>query len=772
MMLPLSVTTLLVLAALAPWLVRAVGRHAAWLVALVPAGWFLWFVSRIGAIAAGDLIAPEPVPWVESLGISMAWRLDGLGLLFALLVTGVGAAICVYAGGYLGRHARFGRFLAALLAFMAAMLGLVIADDLILAFVFWELTSITSFLLIGFSREREAARSAAMRALVVTGAGGLALLAGAIMLGLEAGTFRISELLTLGDQITASPRYVPILALVCLGCFTKSAQFPFHFWLPGAMEAPAPVSAYLHSSTMVKAGVFMLARLSPVLGGTPQWEWTLMIVGGTTMVYAAVLAARSTKFKRILAWTTVSALGAMVMLLGLGVPGDAAAMTFLLAHALYKGTLFMVAGAIEHQTGEKDVERLGGLLRRMPITAAITALGALSLAGVPPLFGFVGKYLMKDALGRSAWDTTLVVAATITGIGMTVAALLVALRPFIGRGGEIAARTREAGPALLAGPAILATLGLLAGVAPGLFADPVVLAATDAVSGQPGDAKLSGLHLFSASALVGPTGIALAGGVLLYVLRDRFRRSTAILDRLGPFEGPAVFDRVLAGVLALGHGQTRLMQHGSLPGYVRTCIVGLLVVGVSLLVGRIGTATLLPPHEAIRPIEAILIGLMVSGAVAATLFRDRLASVAALGMVGIGAALIFVLFGAPDVAMTQFAIETLTVLILVLVFYHLPQFRSYSSRLRRTADLVLSLAFGAFMTVLVLLAVDTRIGAPISTYFSEQSVPGGKGRNIVNVIIVDFRAADTFGELFVLALAGIGVATLLTARRERPEAGP
>ena len=537
------------------------------------------------------------------------------------------------------------------------------------------------------------------------------------------------------------------------------------------MEAPAPVSAYLHSSTMVKAGVFLLARLSPVLGGTPEWQWTLKIVGGTTMVYAAVLAARSTKLKKILAWTTVSALGTMVMLLGLGVPGDAAAMTFLLAHALYKGTLFMVAGVVEHQTGEKDVERLGGLLGKMPITAAAALLGALSLAGVPPLFGYTGKYLLKGGLEQSPLNVALLVAVTIAGIGMMTAALLVALRPFFGSGNDVTARTREAGPALLAGPVILATLGLLAGVAPGLFADPIVLAATDAVTGQPGDAELSSLHLFSPSALAGPTGIALLGGVLLYAFRDRFRRSTGVLDRMGSFEGPALFDRSLAGVLALGRGQTRLLQHGSLTGYVRTCVVGLLVLGGALLVGRVGTATLLPPHEAIRPIEAILVGLMIASGVAAAVFRNRLGSVAALGVVGICAALIFLLFGAPDVAMTQFAIETLTVLILVLVFHHLPQFRTYSSRARRLTDLALSLAFGAFMTVLVLLAVDTRIGEPVSAYFSEQSVTAGKGRNIVNVIIVDFRAMDTFGELFVLALAGMGVATLLIARRERPEAG-
>jgi len=783
MVLPLSVISLLALAALSPWLVRAAGRYAGWMAAAVPAGWFVWFASQIGAIAAGGVLAPDPVPWVESLGITLAFRLDGLGLLFALLVTGVGAAICIYASGYLGGHARFGRFMAALLTFMAAMLGLVIADDLILLFVFWELTSITSFLLIGFYREKEAARLAAMRALVITGAGGLALLAGLILLGLEAGTFRVSELLTMGDQITQSPRYLPILALILLGCFTKSAQLPFHFWLPGAMEAPAPVSAYLHSSTMVKAGVFLLARLTPVLGGTPEWTWTLKVVGGTTMVYGAVLAARSTKMKRILAWTTVSALGTMVMLLGLGVPGDAAAMTFLLAHALYKGTLFMVAGAVEHRTGEKDVERLGGLARRMPITAAAALLGALSLAGVPPLFGYTGKYLLKGGLEQSPWDSALLVAVTITGVGMMTAALLVAVRPFFGPrvggegggggvgGGKPASRTGEAGPGLLVGPAILATLGVLAGVAPGLFADPIVLGATDAVTGLPGDAELSSLHLFSASALVGPTGIALLGGVVLYVFRARFRRSTAVLDRLGPLGGPALFDRGLAGVLALGRGQTRLLQHGSLTGYVRTCVVGLLVIGGSLLIGRLGTATLLPPHEAIRPVEAILVGLMASSAVAAAVFRHRLGSVAALGVVGLCAALIFLLFGAPDVAMTQFAIETLTVLILVLVFHHLPQFRVYTSRLRRAGDLVLSLAFGAFMTVMVLLAVDTGFGEPISAFFSEQSVAGGKGRNIVNVIIVDFRATDTFGELFVLALAGMGVATLLIARRQRSGAG-
>ncbi len=767
-MLATSVLSLLALAAIAPLVVRVAGRASTWLIAAVPAGWFAWYAAQLGTIAGGGVIAPDPLPWVEVVGITLAFRLDGLGLLFAMLVTGIGAAICVYAGGYLGSHPRLGRFMAALLAFMAAMLGLVVADDLILMFVFWELTSITSFLLIGFGREREAARQAAMRALVVTGAGGLALLAGVVLLGLEAGTFRLSAVLERGDVVTASPLYVPILVLICLGCFTKSAQVPFHFWLPGAMEAPAPVSAYLHSSTMVKAGVFLLARLAPALSGTPEWEWTLQIVGGITMVYAAVLAARSTKLKRILAYTTVSALGAMVMLLGLGVPGDAAAVTFLLAHALYKGTLFMVAGAIEHQSHEKDVEQLGGLRSRMPVTFAAALLGALSLAGIPPLFGFSAKYLMKDGVAESQWHVVMVAAVTVMGIGMTVAALLVAVRPFLGPRPEAQDRTREAGPALLLGPVVLAVLGVVAGLAPALFAEPMIRAATDAVTGAPGEPKLAALALFGVDQLVGPTGLALALGVGLYAVRGHLRTVTGVLDRLGPLEGQRAFDHLLAGTLAFGRLQTAALQHGSLTGYVRTAIVGLLAIGGGLLVGRLSTATLLPAvdPDPIRPIETVLIGLLVMGAIAATLFRRRLASVASLGVVGVAAALVFVLFGAPDVAMTQFSIEVLTVLIFVLVFYHLPQFRKYTSNARRAADWVISLAFGGFMTVLALLALDTRMGEPVSSYFSEAAVPEGKGRNIVNVIIVDFRATDTFGELVVLALAGVGILTLLMARRE------
>ncbi|MHC4810749.1 MAG: proton-conducting transporter transmembrane domain-containing protein, partial [Planctomycetota bacterium] len=529
MTLAASIICLAALAAIAPAVVRLAGARAGGLVAVVPGAWFAWFAAQAPGIVGGTPILTPGHAWVPGLDLHLAWRLDGLSLLMALLVTGVGSLICLFAGGTMGAHPRFGGFLRGLLAFMAAMLGLVIADDLILLFAFWELTSITSFLLIGFHRERAAARAAALRALLVTGAGGLALLAGLVLLGIAAETFRVSELLTRGDLVREHAWYPAILTLVCLGCFTKSAQVPFHFWLPGAMEAPAPVSAYLHSSTMVKAGVFLLALLTPVLGGTPAWEWTLKVVGATTMLVGALGALRATKLKKILACTTVSALGTMVMLLGLGVPGDAAAMTFLLAHALYKGSLFIVAGVLEARTGEKDAERLGGLARRMPVTFTAAVLAGLSLAGIPPLFGFAGKYLMKDALTASPWTMPLLVAVTVTGVAMTAAALMIALRPFRGPATDATATAREGGPSLVLGPAILAVLSLIAGVAPGLFADPIVRAATDAVTGRPGDAELSSLHLFSLSAIAGPTGIALAGGIGLFAVRERYRRAT---DRL------------------------------------------------------------------------------------------------------------------------------------------------------------------------------------------------------------------------------------------------
>lgn len=768
-----SVLSLFLLAILAPLVARVAGKYAGWVLAAVPAGWAAWYAGFIQRIGQGETIVSEPFVWVDILNVALTTRLDGLTLMFALLVTGVGALVVVYAGGYLGGHHHIGRFYAYLIAFMASMLGLVVSDNLVAIFIFWELTSVTSFLLIGFGHDRAAARTAALQAMIVTGLGGLALLAGLILMGVAAGTYEFGEMLDAGVHLGDHPLYLGILVLVGLGAFTKSAQFPFHFWLPGAMEAPAPVSAYLHSSTMVKAGVFLLAKFGPVLGGTPEWEWTLQVVGGVTMVYAAFLAARAVYFKRILAFTTVSSLGAMVMLLGVGGPGEAAAMGFLLAHAMYKGTLFMVAGSVEHQSHTKNVEQLSGLMRVMPVTFAAAALGAASMAGVAPFFGFTAKYLMKGPLHEAALGSVLLGGVLAMGVFMTAAALLVAYKPFAGKTNEAASKATEAGPALLLGPVVLSVGGLLAGVLPGLFAQPLVSAATaSATGGAPEKALSSSISMVNVGTLLSTSTLAIALGIVLYALRDLLRRSTVLLDRLDPvLSGASVFQRLLNTTLWAGRQQTRLLQNGSLNTYIRTTMIGFIALVLGLGANRLARAFLWEDTDRPSLLGMILVALLVGSGVAATLFRYRLAAVAALGVAGVASALIFVYYGAPDVAMTQFATETLTVLIFVLVFYHLPQFSSFTGRFQKFSDWVISLAFGAVMAGMVMLAVQTDMAPKISGYFSENAVPLAKGRNIVNVILVDFRAADTFGEIVVLGIAGVGVATLLSARARGAGAG-
>jgi multicomponent Na+:H+ antiporter subunit A len=382
----------------APWLHRVTRGATAPLLALLPASLLIYFASFAGRIAKGERVTVS-YAWAPNLGVNLSFALDGLSLLFALLICGIGALVVIYAGGYLAGHHQLGRFYAFLLLFMASMLGLVLADNLLLLFVFWELTSISSFLLIGFDHEQEASRAAALQALLVTGGGGLALFAGMILLGLAGDSFELSTLLARGDMVRGDTRYLPILLLVVAGAFTKSAQVPFHFWLPGAMAAPTPVSAYLHSATMVKAGVYLLARLSPILGETATWTAIVAPVGAITMLLGGVIALYQTDLKRILAYSTISALGTLVLLLGLGTAAAiTAAIVFLFAHALYKGALFMVAGALDHETGTRDVEQLGGLRRAMPVTAVVAALAAVSLAGFGPVVSFIGKELLLEAV--------------------------------------------------------------------------------------------------------------------------------------------------------------------------------------------------------------------------------------------------------------------------------------------------------------------------------------------------------------------------------------
>ncbi|QFU00638.1 Na(+)/H(+) antiporter subunit A [Halomonas sp. THAF5a] len=745
------------MAGLAPLLHQWFGSRTPGVMALLPAAIAAWLLGQWPAIAAGEVLRLEWA-WVPGLDITLTFLIDGLAWLFALLITGIGALVLVYSGEYLRGDRDLPRFLVVITAFMMSMLGLVLADNLVTLFVFWELTSITSYLLIGFHHTDPAARKAALQGLFVTVGGGLALLAGLIMLAGAGDSWSLAELVERGDALRQHPLYTPLLLCLLVGAFTKSAQFPFHFWLPNAMAAPTPVSAYLHSATMVKAGIYLLARLHPALGGTELWVTTLSLVGAVTMATGAFLAIRHTNVKTLLAYSTVMALGTLTLLLGLGTPGALTAfVVFLLAHSLYKGALFMVAGILDHETGTKDVTAMGGLRRTMPRTAVVAGVAALSLAGLPPLLGFVGKEAMLAAvLEADAWRPLLLLLAFSAAFLTLAVAAIVALRPFFGAARETPRAPHEAPPAMLAGPALLAALSLGAGLAPGLL-DPLV-AATLAGIGAPGaDPHLALWHGLNLPLVLSLASLAL--GLLTYRHWDRLRGRLA---RLAPLmaRGPeAGYEALMAGMVAVAEWQTRLLQNGHIRHY--------LAVTLLVLVGLVGHALFfrhaftLDVALAVYLHEAVVAGLMVAGAVAACVMRSRLAAVAALGVMGFSIALTFVLFSAPDLAITQLLVETLTVILLVLVLFRLPRFATLSTPLERLRDLIVAVLTGGLITALMLAVLSGERLPRISDYMIANSQPLGHGHNIVNVILVDFRALDTLGEIFVLALAAVGVYAML-----------
>lgn len=750
----------------APW-VHRIGRGASgWLIALLPLSLTLYFARFLDAVATGKVLTVS-YPWVPSLGISLSFYIDGLSLLFALLISGVGVLVVIYAGSYLAGHHQLGRFYAAILAFMASMLGLVLADNVMTLFIFWELTSVSSYLLIGFDHEREAARAAALQALLVTGAGGLALLAGLLLLGAVGGSLELSALLQQGETVRSHALYLPILFLILAGAFTKSAQVPFHFWLPGAMEAPTPVSAYLHSATMVKAGVYLLARLSPVLGGTAQWYYTVTTVGAATMLVGATLALLRTDLKRILAYSTVSALGTLVLLLGLNTELSVkAAVVFLLVHSLYKGALFLTAGAVDHETGTRDVARLGGLRQVMPITAVAAALAALSMAGLPPLLGFIGKELLYEAKLHAPHATLLITSVgVLTNIAFVAIAATVGLRPFIGPRLPTPKNPHEAPLPLWFGPVVLVGLSLLIGVLPDLLATPLVAPAVAAVRAEPITMTLALWH--GLNPILALSVVTVVGGAGVYWGRDRVSQTAARLDFAARWGPEQWYRRALNALNIVARVQTQALQSGYLRVYVVISITVVIVLMGGALISQGGLKWVRGWPEG-RFYEWVLAGIILAAAVAAIRASSLLAAVAALGGVGYGVALIYILFGAPDLAMTQVAVETLTVVLFVLVLYQeLPQFARLTSVAIRLRDGLLALGVGGLMTTLVLAMRIEPVQSHLTTYFAENSLLHAKGRNVVNVILVDFRALDTLGEITVLAVAAIGVYTLLKLRLDK-----
>lgn len=752
----------------APWLARVCRGALGWVVALLPLGLTALFAGHLDSIAAGRPPVTS-LPWAPSLGVELAFRMDGLSALFALLVSGVGALVMVFSGGYLAGHPRRGRFFAFLLAFMASMLGVALADDLVTLFVFWELTSLGSFFLIGFHHEEAESRAAAWQALLVTAGGGLCLLAGFLLLGIAGDSLRISVLLGRGDAVRAHPLHLPALALILIGAATKSAQLPFHFWLPAAMAAPAPVSAYLHSATMVKAGVYLLARLHPVLGGTAAWEYGVTSVGAATMLAGAYLAWQQTDLKRILAYSTVSTLGMLVMLVGWGTEGAiGAAITYFVVHSAYKGALFLVAGSVDHSAGTRDVDRLGGLGRSMPLTAAAAGLAALSMIGLPPLLGFTGKELVY---GATLGAPVLLGAAVAANIVNVVVAFLAAFKPFFGPP-EAPKEPHEAPPSMWLGPAVLAAAGLALGLGSRATSERLVSPAAAAALGRPVHVDLSlshGLSLrhgdeLNVALILG--AVTLLAGAAAYAGRRALRRAVRPLEvvlRFGPARG---YEVGLRGLLSVAAWQTRLLQGGRLRHHLSILLVTTILFVGAALMGPISSLDW-GGGPAMEVHEWAVAALVLGGTVVVARSRSRLLAVVALGVVGYGVALLFVLFGAPDLAMTQLAIETLSVVLLVLVLYRLPRFKSLSSGPARIRDVLLASAGGGVMALLVLMVTVSPAPSRLTPYFAENSVPLGHGRNVVNVILVDFRALDTLGEITVLAAAALGGHALLELGPER-----
>ncbi len=759
----------LIAAALAIPVERLLRHRSGWLFAAIPGGLFAWFLTQLPAVRDGADVTAH-LPWIPSLGMTLSFRLDGLSLLFALLITGIGALIFVYAGGYLKGNARIGRFYSLLFLFMAAMLGVVLADNLLLLFVFWEMTGISSYLLIGFYHEKTASRSSALQALLVTGAGGLALLAGIVLLGIIGGTYELADLLSGTIDAHAHDLYLPALLLILFGAFTKSAQAPFHFWLPGAMAAPAPVSAYLHSATMVNAGVYLLARLTPVLGGTEEWRYLLTLAGAVTMLVGAFLAAPQTDLKRLLAYSTVSALGMLILLIGLGTDLAAkAALVFLVVHSLYKGALFMVAGSIDHEAGTRDVRQLSGLLRAMPLTGAAAILAALSMTGFPPLLGFIGKELIYEAKMQapSAADFLLVAGVIANAVNIAVA-MIVGIRPFAGKGPARPGTTHETPPAMWLAPLVMGLAGLLLGLFPDLLGEDLIEAAVLSVRAEHFDVQLKLWHGFNLVFMLSVLTVAV--GIGMFLLRTRARR---VIERLhvpaGILPG-GIFASVIRTLPAFAGKVIRPLQSGYLRSYLFIILLAFVLLAGYTFLAMPDWPTAISVTGV--PFYAWVIAVvMIGGTLMAVLSRARLTAVAGIGAIGFGIAALYVIFAAPDLAITQILVETLTVVILLFVIRHLPRFGLHSSVPIRFRDGFIAVLSGLTVALYSLKASGLQLNDTISTWYGDTSLPEAFGRNVVNVILVDFRALDTLGEITVLAVAAVGVYALLKLRVEKKGGG-
>jgi multicomponent Na+:H+ antiporter subunit A len=740
---------------------RRLGRRALLVGVVAPAAVVVWLAGVVGGVLDGDPVTASAA-WVPALGLGVDLRLDAFAALMVVLVSGIGVLVFAYGWHYVAGSASAGRVAGLLTLFAGSMLGVVLADNLLVLYVFWELTSITSYLLIGVNDREPEARAAALHALLVTALGGLAMLGGFVVLGQQAGTFRLSALVAAPPSGTLT---AVALVLVLLGAFTKSAQYPFHSWLPGAMVAPTPISAYLHSAAMVKAGVYLIARLAPAFAGVGVWRPLVVTVGLLTMVAGGLRALRPVDLKQLLAFGTISQLGFLTVLFGIGRPAaTAAGCALLLAHGFFKAALFMVVGIVDHETHTRDIGALPALGPGWGPTRWVAFASAASMAAVPPLAGFVAKEEAYGALVDGTGGDRLVLAGIVAGSVLTVAYSLrfacALWRPnLVSEVPHDRAATPHA-PRLgfVAPAAVLAAGSVVFGVAPALWSPLVDHAAQALDAGA--HAHLQLWHGVT-PALVLSLG-TLAAGLLAFLAR---RRVAAVQSRLAPpVTGLAAYEAAVRGTLRLAGRVTSVAQSGSLPIYAAVILTTAAVSSVAALVTGAWWSGW--PDAIGRPAHIPIAGLLTAGGVAATVVRRRFAAALLLGVVGYGMALLFVVQGAPDLALTQFAVETLSVLVFLLVLRQLPdRFERSTPAVARVIRLGVSTLVGVFVVVMALATSGARTEAPVSWEMSARALPEGDGRNVVNVILVDIRGMDTVGEITVLVAAAIGVTALARAGR-------
>ncbi|WP_300036876.1 monovalent cation/H+ antiporter subunit A [uncultured Roseobacter sp.] len=760
------------LGALLPGLMNSAGRQAcAGVTFTVSLAAFIGLLTNAPAVFAGEVVQTG-VEWLPALGMNFTLMLDGLGFFFALLILGIGLLIITYGRFYLSRDDNMGEFFTYLLLFQGAMVGIVLSDNILLLLVFWELTSLSSFLLIGYWKHLPEGRQGARMALTVTGMGGLAMVGGMLILGQIAGSYDLSVILQNRELIQDSPLYLPALLLILLGCFTKSAQFPFHFWLPHAMAAPTPVSAYLHSATMVKAGIFLMARMWPVLSGTPEWFMIVTTAGLVTMVLGAVIALFKHDLKALLAFSTVSHLGLITMLLGTGTAfGAMAAVFHILNHATFKAALFMSAGIVDHEAHTRDIRRLGGLRHLMPITFVIATIAALSMAGIPLLNGFLSKEMMLEeahhtVLFGSHW---LVPALAVVGSLFSAAySFRLIAHTFLGaKRDDYPAKPHDPGAGMWLPPAILVVLVVVIGVAP-FLAEPFVKIVTASVLGDTATVPKAYFKIWHGLVpALFMSMAAVAGGILLLFA---FRPALRFWDAAPRPEAKTIFEGLIAGVVAAAQGFSHRLHNGAFSRYGAIMAITVIAAGYhAWATGTVGEAT-----RTMQPAGPVPIAgwLMLVAATVALVFqhRNRLLSLVLIGIAGLMVSVGFVFFSAPDLAMTQITVEVVTIILLLLALNFLPNHTPVESdAMRRTRDAVVAVAGGlATMGLSFHYLMRDAIATPISEFHLANSYKGGGGTNVVNVILVDFRGFDTYGEIIVLGIAAL----LIYALTETLLSGP